>query len=56
MTQVTIDIDCRVVRDERSVDSLGRTYEYFIGSLASSEVNRGGEFFTQYCSIISGHA
>lgn len=32
--------------DERSVDILGRTYEYFIGSFASSEGNRGGEFFT----------
>jgi type I restriction enzyme M protein len=29
-----------------SVDVLGRTYEYFIGSFASSEGNRGGEFFT----------
>lgn len=32
-------------RDD-SVDVLGRTYEYFIGSFASSEGNRGGEFFT----------
>jgi type I restriction enzyme M protein len=33
-------------KDERSIDILGRTYEYFIGSFASSEGNRGGEFFT----------
>lgn len=33
-------------KDERSVDILGRTYEYFISSFASSEGNRGGEFFT----------
>ena len=32
--------------DRESVDVLGRTYEYFIGSFASSEGNRGGEFFT----------
>lgn len=32
--------------DRASVDVLGRTYEYFIGSFASSEGNRGGEFFT----------
>ncbi|AXF55036.1 type I restriction-modification system subunit M [Salicibibacter kimchii] len=32
--------------DADSVDVLGRTYEYFIGSFASSEGNRGGEFFT----------
>mgnify|MGYP001258076437 CR=1 FL=1 len=29
-----------------SVDILGRTYEYFIGSFAAAEGNRGGEFFT----------
>jgi type I restriction enzyme M protein len=34
------------VRASESVDVLGRTYEYFIGSFASSEGNRGGEFFT----------
>jgi type I restriction enzyme M protein len=33
-------------RHEDSVDILGRTYEYFIGNFASSEGNRGGEFFT----------
>ncbi|KAB7668945.1 type I restriction-modification system subunit M [Bacillus sp. B1-b2] len=33
-------------RASESVDVLGRTYEYFIGSFASSEGNRGGEFFT----------
>lgn len=33
-------------KDERSVDILGRTYEYFIGNFASSEGSRGGEFFT----------
>ncbi|MDT0163527.1 class I SAM-dependent DNA methyltransferase [Bacillus sp. AG4(2022)] len=33
-------------RTDESVDVLGRTYEYFIGSFASSEGNRGGEFFT----------
>lgn len=33
-------------RQEDSVDVLGRTYEYFIGNFASSEGNRGGEFFT----------
>ncbi|PYF07874.1 type I restriction-modification system subunit M [Ureibacillus chungkukjangi] len=33
-------------RANESVDVLGRTYEYFIGSFASSEGNRGGEFFT----------
>ncbi|NIK80536.1 type I restriction enzyme M protein [Paenibacillus castaneae] len=29
-----------------AVDVLGRVYEYFIGNFASSEGNRGGEFFT----------
>lgn len=29
-----------------SIDVLGRVYEYFIGNFASSEGNRGGEFFT----------
>jgi type I restriction enzyme M protein len=33
-------------KDERSVDILGSTYEYFISSFVSSEGNRGGEFFT----------
>ncbi|MEQ6376357.1 class I SAM-dependent DNA methyltransferase [Bacillaceae bacterium S4-13-56] len=33
-------------RHEDSIDVLGRTYEYFIGNFASSEGNRGGEFFT----------
>lgn len=34
------------VRDERSVDVLGRVYEYFLGNFANSEGARGGEFFT----------
>ncbi|MDF2647436.1 MAG: methyltransferase [Paenibacillus sp.] len=33
-------------RSEGNVDVLGRVYEYFIGNFASSEGNRGGEFFT----------
>ncbi|MEF7663792.1 class I SAM-dependent DNA methyltransferase [Bacillus thuringiensis] len=30
----------------RNVDLLGRVYEYFISNFASTEGNRGGEFFT----------
>jgi len=33
-------------RSDENVDVLGRVYEYFIGNFASSEGNRGGEFFT----------
>ncbi|WP_332236831.1 type I restriction-modification system subunit M [Sporolactobacillus sp. KGMB 08714] len=32
--------------DGRDVDLLGRVYEYFISNFASTEGNRGGEFFT----------
>ncbi|WP_342716286.1 class I SAM-dependent DNA methyltransferase [Bacillus paramycoides] len=32
--------------NENSVDILGRVYEYFIGNFASTEGQRGGEFFT----------
>jgi type I restriction enzyme M protein len=32
--------------NEESVDVLGRVFEYFIGNFASSEGNRGGQFFT----------
>jgi type I restriction enzyme M protein len=31
---------------DRSKDILGRVYEYFLGSFASSEGKRGGEFYT----------
>jgi type I restriction enzyme M protein len=31
---------------ENGADLLGRTYEYFISNFASTEGNRGGEFFT----------
>jgi type I restriction enzyme M protein len=39
-------------KDERSVDVLGRTYEYFISEFASTEGKRGGEFYTPY-SVVS---
>ncbi|MED1601198.1 class I SAM-dependent DNA methyltransferase [Alkalihalophilus marmarensis] len=39
-------------RDERSVDVLGRVYEYFISEFASTEGQRGGEFYTPY-SVVS---
>ncbi|OXM85802.1 type I restriction-modification system subunit M [Paenibacillus rigui] len=32
--------------NDESVDVLGRVFEYFIGNFASSEGNRGGQFFT----------
>ncbi|PFK16423.1 type I restriction-modification system subunit M [Bacillus cereus] len=32
--------------NENSIDILGRVYEYFIGNFASTEGQRGGEFFT----------
>lgn len=38
--------------DTRSVDVLGRVYEYFISEFASTEGNRGGEFYTPY-SVVS---
>ncbi|KHE72485.1 class I SAM-dependent DNA methyltransferase [Halobacillus sp. BBL2006] len=38
--------------DERSVDILGRVYEYFISEFASTEGQRGGEFYTPY-SVVS---
>ncbi|MFC0016084.1 MULTISPECIES: class I SAM-dependent DNA methyltransferase [Allobacillus] len=38
--------------DERSVDVLGRVYEYFISEFASTEGQRGGEFYTPY-SVVS---
>lgn len=38
-------------KSRESVDILGRTYEYFISSFASSEGNRGGEFFTPYSIV-----
>ena len=40
------------VKDERSVDVLGRVYEYFISEFASTEGQRGGEFYTPY-SVVS---
>lgn len=33
-------------QNHNSVDVLGRVYEYFIGNFASSEGQRGGEFYT----------
>ena len=33
----------------RSVDLLGRVYEYFLGRFASAEGKRGGEFYTPQC-------
>ncbi len=39
-------------QDERSVDVLGRVYEYFISEFASTEGQRGGEFYTPY-SVVS---
>ncbi|MBM7571573.1 type I restriction-modification system subunit M [Aquibacillus albus] len=38
--------------DDRSVDVLGRVYEYFISEFASTEGQRGGEFYTPY-SVVS---
>ncbi|WHX24920.1 class I SAM-dependent DNA methyltransferase [Virgibacillus halodenitrificans] len=38
--------------NERSVDVLGRVYEYFISEFASTEGQRGGEFYTPY-SVVS---
>ena len=38
--------------DARSVDVLGRVYEYFISEFASTEGQRGGEFYTPY-SVVS---
>lgn len=35
-----------VFAQENGADWLGRTYEYFISNFASTEGNRGGEFFT----------
>ncbi|MGH2543466.1 MAG: N-6 DNA methylase [Ardenticatenaceae bacterium] len=35
-----------VFAQESGADLLGRTYEYFISNFASTEGNRGGEFFT----------
>jgi len=33
-------------QNDRAVDLLGRTYEYFIANFASTEGKRGGEFYT----------
>ena len=38
--------------DKSSVDVLGRVYEYFISEFASTEGQRGGEFYTPY-SVVS---
>ncbi|OAT84192.1 DNA methyltransferase [Bacillus sp. MKU004] len=38
--------DAFSAKREDSVDILGRVYEYFIGSFASTEGSRGGEYFT----------
>ena len=37
--------------DARSRDVLGRVYEYFLGSFASAEGKRGGEFYTARCVV-----
>ncbi|QRF24602.1 N-6 DNA methylase [Alicyclobacillus sp. TC] len=39
-------------QNHQSVDVLGRVYEYFIGTFASTEGQRGGEFYTP-SSIVS---
>jgi len=36
-------------KSHRSVDLLGRVYEYFLGRFASAEGKRGGEFYTPQC-------
>ncbi len=36
-------------QSSRSVDLLGRVYEYFLGRFASAEGKRGGEFYTPQC-------
>ncbi|MEQ6390817.1 class I SAM-dependent DNA methyltransferase [Bacillaceae bacterium S4-13-58] len=40
------------IKEERSVDVLGRVYEYFISEFASTEGNRGGEFYTPYSVVV----
>ena len=35
----------------RSVDALGRVYEYFLSQFASAEGKRGGEFYTPRCVV-----
>lgn len=40
-----------VFAQKNGADYLGRTYEYFITNFASTEGNRGGEFFTTSCIV-----
>ena len=40
-----------VFSQKNGADYLGRTYEYFITNFASTEGNRGGEFFTTSCIV-----
>ena len=40
-----------VFAQQNGADYLGRTYEYFITNFASTEGNRGGEFFTTSCIV-----
>jgi type I restriction enzyme M protein len=40
-----------IFAQKNGADYLGRTYEYFITNFASTEGNRGGEFFTTSCIV-----
>ncbi len=40
-----------IFSQKNGTDYLGRTYEYFITNFASTEGNRGGEFFTTSCIV-----
>jgi type I restriction enzyme M protein len=38
-------------KSHRSVDLLGRVYEYFLGQFASAEGKKGGQFYTPSCVV-----
>lgn len=38
-------------KDAQDKDILGRIYEYFLGEFASSELQKGGEFYTPACLV-----
>jgi len=38
-------------KQNRSLDVLGRVYEYFLGQFASAEGKKGGQFYTPRCVV-----
>ena len=40
-------------KEAQDKDILGRIYEYFLGEFAANELQKGGEFYTPACMVLS---